>query len=78
MDSGILFRNYSTTKKLHGDFTEPKDQATVRGVWYTGPPGVGKTHLARTTYPGAFIKSQNKWWDGYLDQKYVILDDFDT
>jgi len=50
----------------------------VRGEWYWGPPGVGKSHLARTSYPKAFIKSQNKWWDGYKGQKEVILDDLDT
>jgi len=58
-----------------GDAVETED---VRGVWYWGPPGVGKSHRARQEYPDAFIKSQNKWWDGYVGQKAVILDDLDT
>ncbi len=24
-----------------------------------------------------FRKMQNKWWDGYAGQKYVLIDDFD-
>lgn len=50
----------------------------VRGVWYWGPPGTGKSHKARTENPDAFIKAQSKWWDGYTGQHVVILDDLDT
>jgi len=50
---------------------------SVRGVWYWGPPGTGKSHKARTDFPDAFIKAQNKWFDGYVGQEAIILDDFD-
>ena len=49
----------------------------ARGIWYYGESGAGKSHTARTTYPGAFIKPQSKWWDGYTGQDAVILEDFD-
>lgn len=50
----------------------------VRGEWYWGPPGVGKSHKARTQHPDAYIKAQNKWWCGYAGEEVVLLDDLDT
>lgn len=49
----------------------------VRGLWYYGDPGLGKSHKARMEYPDAYIKAQNKWFDGYMGQDAIILDDFD-
>ena len=49
----------------------------VRGVWYWGAPGTGKSRKAREEYPEAYLKSQNKWFDGYAGEKEIILDDLD-
>ncbi len=42
-----------------------------------GPTGTGKSHWAHTKYPNAFWKSPlSKWFDGYLDQTTVVMDEF--
>lgn len=46
--------------------------------WYWGRTGYGKTRTAVEEFNGnCWISSRNlKWWDGYCDQKNIILDDF--
>lgn len=57
---------------------QPYEHDSVRGIWVWGPPGTGKSWSVRQQFPGAYLKAQNKWWDGYNGQEAVILDDLDT
>lgn len=46
-------------------------------VWLYGPTGTGKSRYAWTAAPEAYMKSSShKWWDGYIGQDVVIVDDF--
>lgn len=59
----------------YGPRPQPLD--TLDNYWYVGPPGTGKTRAAHQRYPGAYIKNTNKWWDGYNNEPFVILDELE-
>lgn len=72
-------RYYGTYKKIREDhLAKPVALTCLDNEWRYGPTGTGKTRTAHELYPDAFIKKANtKWWDGYIDQEVVIIDDFD-
>jgi len=45
--------------------------------WWFGPTGVGKSRLAFERFGSeAYVKMNDKWWDGYTGQGTVIIDDY--
>lgn len=56
-------------------FVEPRNHKT-RCIVLWGPAGCGKSRWAHRQFPGAFHKDPTEWWDGYVGNDVVILDEF--
>lgn len=79
IDKDILIRHLGNLKKIRAEFQSVPIALTgdLSNQWIYGRAGVGKTSKAMKENPGAYLKGLNKWWDGYVDQSVVIIDDMD-
>lgn len=72
----ILVKHYLSIKHIGKDNLKIKEATGLRGMWIWGPSGIGKSRHARALAGDKFYpKMCNKWWDGYQDEKVVIMDD---
>lgn len=53
----------------------PESIPELKNEWIWGVTGVGKSRWAHETYPNAYPKPRNKWWDGYKGEEVVILEE---
>lgn len=75
-----FFLHYGTAKRIKTDFAKPPPNLDdCCGVWFVGPPGGGKSFMARArcSADDLYLKPANKWWDSYQGQEFVLIDDFD-
>lgn len=76
IDSKVLISHYNVLRSIAKDYAEaPPDLKTVCGIWIHGPPGTGKSHIARSNYGKFYLKETNKWWDSYRGEPTVIIDE---
>lgn len=68
------------------DAQEPLSFRPIKVITLTGPPGCGKTRWAFEyatkffngfAYSKTYSEGQASWWDGYIDQQCIIIDDFE-
>lgn len=71
---------YFSGHNLRRNYLESKPTINREGIsveWIWGRPGVGKSRIAHERFPNAYIKEpKTKWWNGYLLEKEVIIDDY--
>lgn len=70
LEEGLFnYKDYAHVKRSADMIALDRQKATnlptERGIWIQGPPRIGKSYLARNGFGEAYIKAQNKWWDGY-------------
>jgi len=73
----VFVRYHNGLRALSTMHTPPYQHDTTRGYWLWGVSGAGKTHYAEERFPNAYQKPQNKWFDGYIGQDSIILNDYD-
>lgn len=77
----VAFHQYGRTlERLETIYRNKTIRTEMTGcVWYWGPTGVGKSHIAFQNYsPETHYNWTNDrgWWDGYAQQETVIMNDF--
>lgn len=69
------YQQIRTYEKLEHLYCLPRTQKPTV-FWIYGPTGTGKSYLARTlSTPDVYHKSNTKWWNGYIQQSTVIVND---
>lgn len=71
---GIYFRCLKTIRS-HRAYGIDDLPSGSKHLWYFGATGTGKSHRAREHTP-FYLKNINKWWDGYRDEPFVIVEEW--
>lgn len=74
-DPGTYVRYYRGLQNLKDIQSEHRTEPPIV-TWLWGRTGSGKTRMA-TSGADFYMKDGTKWWDGYTQQKTIVIDDFD-
>lgn len=78
----IYIVHYNNLKRIAADSAPQPDDLDdgIHATWIWGSTGTGKSRYVRQKHPRTelFTKMANsKWWCGYNDHPYVLIDDLD-
>ena len=79
IDPHIQIQYFTSLRKIHHEHLLESSslEGDLENFWYHGPPGTGKSRKARDDHPDAFCKALNHWWDGYVGESTVIIDEWE-
>lgn len=70
-----LYLRYKRTMESCVDFARDELENSC-GAWIQGPPRCAKDAAVRK-FKSVYVKMLNKWWDGYANERYVLISDVD-
>jgi len=71
-------RLYSTWHRMFQDnMPQPESRSELRNYWIYGATGCGKSRGVREWFgeENCYPKALNKWWDGYKNQRVVLIEE---
>lgn len=77
IDRASSYQSLKTAETL-AKYAPPRERDIPKVLWFWGPTGTGKTRTAvELGGKDYWISSRAlKWWDGYIGQRTIIIDDF--
>jgi len=72
----IYIRYYGRLRSLYS-IERPVLQGPLGNEWWVGPPGTGKSKRLHRLYPNHFPKMLNKWWDGYMNEEVIGIEEWE-
>lgn len=75
-DPASMVRYHKAFKAARLDMMEHRTERPIV-AWLWGGTGTGKTSAAMNLGRSVYIKDGTQWWDGYVQQDIILIDDFD-